>query len=218
AGANGIVSEMRAFVADVQKLPAGIIAEKRADTLQVRGVTQPATFSGGATVITLDTTSVVTARPATSTVFISAHGAEFIPAGATAAQTIFWKDETDFTYKLDDVKNFLVAHEGALASGLVLGLFLVTFVSQILWACVMVVVVAAVTLVTWWLLRRTRLPVYDTAVVLVRSLVGPAVVWALLTVAGVPIAGIVETILFVVYSSIALRPILYAVGKVDKGK
>lgn len=216
---SGIISDVRGLLDNVSKLPAGVIMTKKGDLAVVSGVAQPVTYGFGNTVVTLDTTGALSARPPTSTVFISARALEILPAGATAPQTIFWKDEPDFTYKLDDIKTFLPARENLLVIGLVIATFLAAFISQVIWAGVMVLVVGVVTWGMWKILRRRlELPMYDMWVVVVRSLVGPIVLWVLLTVAGVPIAGVVETILFVVYSSIALRPILYAADKVGKNK
>lgn len=219
ASASGIISDARILLQDIAKLPVGMVIIKNGETLAVSGVTQPVTYGFGNTVVTLDTSGALTTRPVTSTVFISARALEILPTGATAPQTIFWKDEPDFNYKLDDLKIFLSAREKILVIGLVVATFLSAFISQAIWAAVMVLLVGIVTWATWAILRRCReLPMHDTWVVITRSLVGPIMIWALVTVASIPIAGVIETILFVVYSSIALRPILYAADKARKNQ
>ncbi len=199
----GLVQEVGARVA---KIPAGIVFEKKGATLFVTGVALPftATTTQGVIVVSKDSMKV------------------FADGVAAPKNILLWADTRDVRVTSDDVKSIFTDHMDAAIIVVVLLTFLYFFLTNIIFSGMLILV--------WTMLgaavriglgkRNAAVPVSgggvgggvtmrDSIAVGLVALTGPLVLWTMCTLLGLQIAGLVEIIAFIVYSTVGLRtPIL----------
>lgn len=190
----------------LQKLPSGMVATKQGDRLTVTGVPQPFTFSDGSLVMTIDTTGATSARPASSTVFISADRMEVVGAGASApAESMRWSEGDDFVLPIDKVRTLLSDYEATAVTVLTMFMFLSFVIGSVIFSIVLVVVWSVFIALTHRLMFGQKISIRDALALHLVALSAPVLLWALSVVSGIGPAPLVETIAFVVYSVIGLR-------------
>lgn len=200
-----ITDMVRKMSSSLMKVPQGIVAEKQGDTLKISGLQQPYTFTDGEFVATIDTTGSVTARPASSTLFIGKDAFEVAGSTERPADRVLWKDGGDFTLKADEVRNVLSNNEATAVIVLTLALFLYFFVSSFIFSSLLVVTWSLVASIAFRFIFREELSFRDAVAVHMVVITAPLVLWGVSIVSGYGVGPIVEIIALVVYSILGLR-------------
>lgn len=201
-----VVSSWSNLQQEIARVPAGVVLEKKGAELQLTGVTAPWSLADNAVVIDTATTTV----RATSTMFFLGNKFLELAPPAQQPQQILWVNVKDFTWRWDEVKDYLGAHSTALVVLFTVGIFLTNFVSIAINSLLLILSGATAA----WLVRRYFLRQgaawRDEFSMSMGLLTGPLIVWLLFSLLGFGAAGVVELILFVLYSVMAGRLVKYA--------
>ncbi|MCX6781491.1 MAG: DUF1189 family protein [Candidatus Magasanikbacteria bacterium] len=202
-----VTDVVRTTSVTLQKMPAGVSVEKTGVNLKVSGLQQPYTLATDAFTATIDTTGATQSRPTSSTVFISATAFE-IAADADsgrAAQRVTWSDGGDFSFNTDEIRSALVDHESTAVMVMTLIIFAYFFLSSLILSALLVVVWSLLGMFSQRLVARGRITFREAAAVHMVAITTPLTLWGLFVIAGLPGAPLVEGIVFVLYSVLAIR-------------
>jgi Protein of unknown function (DUF1189) len=200
-----VTDVVRSISYKLQKIPQGIVIEKKDAKLIITGIAQPYTFVDGSLVLSIDTTEGFTTRPASSTVFISSEALDVAQMGSQPAQRMLWKDGGDFKIIVDDVRNAVVTHEAIAVIMVTLLIFLYFFLSSGIFSVGLILVWSLVASLLYWIIFREKVLVRNVVALHMVAITGPLILWSLCVAAGFPIATVVEVFAFVVYSILGLR-------------
>lgn len=204
-GVFSVVDAVREIASEVGRIPNGIVATNHAGVLTVSGVTQPASITLHDVSVVLDTINAGAMRAGTTTVFISKNAIVIAPQNGAPEQTLLWRDNKDFSVRVDDMKTYVVSHEGSIVTLVSLVLFVTLFVTKVVQSVVLMFLWSALGVGLYRLMLKTKIPLRMMLAFSLYALTGPLVVWALLVIGGFPFAEPVEFILFIVYSGIGVR-------------
>jgi hypothetical protein len=199
---SNLVSTIRQVGAYIHKIPTGIVAEKKNDTLVITGMRQPFTFHDADFVLNVDTTTS-TVTPVASGITIGAHDAYLNTP--QSSQHVIWSEEPDFRYTSDQIIAWWNAHESVMVVGFTLLVFVFMLVGKILGSLFMVLLWSALVLLVHRLLKK-KVPMFrDLFAMNMVALIGPLFLWTLLSMGGFGGAALIETIAFIIYSGLALH-------------
>lgn len=203
SGVNHLVTET---AHQLQKISPGVVISKAGSELAIAGITQPITFGEPDSLITVDTTGVLTERPVSSTMFIGKNAIELAPTDNQAAQKMLWSEGRDFVVNVDELRELFVANQATVHVLFVMFLFVYFTLSSLIFSSVVVATWSVLaSIATRFMAGWSPLTFREALRLHTVAITGPLVLWGLFVAIGFRGAAAVELFSFVVYSVIALR-------------